>query len=129
MTDKKLKTIGWVLTAILGALFIMSATLKLTQNETAVAQAAALGIPATTYQLIGLVEIVSFLLFIYPRTGMVGALLLIAYMGGAIATHLQHQQPVAMPIAIEILLWITAALRFPEVTHRLFRLGHHKPVA
>lgn len=93
--------------------------MKLTHSETAVAQAASIGLDATTYWWIGVVEVISLVLFIVPRTGVLGALLLIAYLGGAIATHLQHQQPIVMPVAIQVLLWIAAALRFPELTQRL----------
>lgn len=120
MSQKTISIIGWILTTILGLVFTMSAFMKLTQNETALEQAAAIGFDATTYLFIGIVEVISLALFIIPRTGVVGALLLIAYMGGAIATHLQHQQPIAIAVTIQILLWITAFVRFPELKQRLF---------
>lgn len=114
-----IKRTGWVLSILLGLLFAMSAFTKLTQNEIAVDQAASAGIDASTYLLIGIVETIALVLFLIPRTGMVGALLLMAYMGGAIATHLQHQQPIAMAVTVESLVWIAAALRFPELLYRL----------
>mgnify|MGYP006162588949 FL=1 len=119
MSQKTIKIIGWVMTIILALLFIMSAFMKLTQNETALAQATSFGIDAKTYQIIGLVEIISLVLFLIPRTAIIGTLLLIAYLGGAIVTHLQHQQPIAMAIIIQIFLWITAFVRFPELKQRL----------
>ena len=119
MSQKTIKIIGWVMTIILALLFIMSAFMKLTQNETALAQATSFGIDAKTYQIIGLVEIISLVLFLIPRTAIIGTLLLIAYLGGAIVTHLQHQQPIAMAIFIQIFLWITAFIRFPELKQRL----------
>ncbi len=120
MSQKTISIIGWILTTILGFVFTMSAFLKLTQNEAGLEQATAIGFDATTYLFIGIVEAISLILFIIPRTGVVGALLLIAYMGGAIATHLQHQQPVAIAVTIQILVWITAFVRFPELKQRLF---------
>lgn len=119
MSQKTIKIIGWVMTIILALLFIMSAFMKLTQNETALAQAASIGIDPATYQIIGLVEIISLVLFLIPRTAIIGTLLLIAYLGGAIVTHLQHQQPIAMAIIIQIFLWITAFVRFPELKQRI----------
>ena len=119
MSQKTIKITGWVLSIILALLFTMSAFMKLTQNETAITQASAVGIDAATYQIIGIIEIVSLILFLIPRTSVLGALLLIAYMGGAIATHLQHQQPIGMAVGVQILLWITAFVRFPELKHRL----------
>lgn len=119
MSKRIFNITGWVLTVILVALLSMSAFMKLTLADTAVAQAAAIGLNAGTYRLIGVIEIVSVILFIIPRTGVLGALLLIAYFGGAIVTHLQHQQPVAIAVVIQTILWITAALRFPELWQRL----------
>lgn len=120
MIQKTIKISGWVLTLVLGLLFAMSAFMKLTQNETAIEQAASAGMDAATYRIIGIVEVLALVLFIIPRTGVVGALLLIAYMGGAIVTHLQHGQPIAVAVGVQALIWITAALRFPELLQRLF---------
>jgi len=120
MSHKVMNATGWVLTIVLALLFTLSAFLKLTQNETALAQAASIGMDPGVYRMIGVVEIISLLLFILPRTGVLGALLLISYMGGAIVTHLQHQQPIVMPVIIQALLWITAVVRFPELRQRLF---------
>src|SRR5690606_27413081 len=120
MSIKASKITGWAMTIILGLLFTMSAFMKLTQNETALAQASSFGIDATTYQFIGIIEIISLILFIIPRTGILGAMLLVAYLGGAIVTHLQHQEPIAVAVIIQILLWITAFIRFPELKQRLF---------
>ncbi len=119
MSQKTIKITGWALTIILGLLLTMSAFMKLTQNEEAVTQAAGVGFSASTYLLIGVVEIISLVLFIIPRTGVLGILLLAAYLGGAIATHLQHQQPVMMPVIVQMVLWITAVIRFPELRQRL----------
>jgi uncharacterized membrane protein YphA (DoxX/SURF4 family) len=119
MTQKTLKTIGWVITSCLALIFAMSAFMKLSQNEEAIAQAAAIGIDALTYQIIGVVEVVALLLFLIPRTSLLGSLLLIAYMGGAIATHLQHQQPMTIALTVEILLWIVVIIRYPDVRQRL----------
>lgn len=93
--------------------------MKITQNETAVSQAANLGFSASTYLVIGIIEIVSLVLFIVPRTGVLGSLLLIAYLGGAIVTHLQHNESIVMAVTIQILLWIAAVIRFPELKERL----------
>jgi uncharacterized membrane protein YphA (DoxX/SURF4 family) len=119
MSQKTIKIMGWVLSILIALMFTMSAFMKLTQNETAVTQASSVGIDAATYQIIGIIEIVSLILFLIPRTGILGALLLVAYMGGAIATHLQHQQPIGMAVGVQVVLWITAFVRFPELKQRL----------
>ena len=119
MSQKTITITGWIFTFILALLFSMSAFMKLTQNEAALAQAAAIGLDAATYRFIGVIEIVSLMLFIVPRTGVLGTLLLAAYLGGAIVTHLQHQQPIVVAVGVQMLLWITAVIRFPELRQRL----------
>ncbi len=118
--QKIVKILGWVLTGIVSLLLIFSAFLKITQNELAVAQATAAGININTYQIIGVIELLAVVLFIIPRTGVVGTLLLAAYMGGAIVTHLVHQEPYIMPLTIQVIVWITAVIRFPELRERLY---------
>lgn len=119
MSQKTMNITGWGLTIMLGLLLGMSAFMKITQNETAVAQAAVIGIDAGTYQVIGIIEIFSLILFIIPRTAIIGTLLLVAYLGGAIVTHLQHQQPILIAVIVQIVVWITAFIRFPELKQRL----------
>ncbi len=120
MSQKNITRIGWALTIILGFLFSFSAFMKLTLNESAVEQAASMGFSPTTYRIIGIVEVLSLILFIIPKTSIVGSFLLVAYLGGAIASHLQHQQPIAMAVFVQALLWITIILRFPEIRKRFF---------
>lgn len=119
MSKKVMIRTGWVLSIVVGFLFAMSAFLKITQNPAALEQAAGLGLDAGTYQLIGLIELVSLILFFIPRTGVLGALLLIAYMGGAIVTHLLYQQPLGMAVGVQVMLWVAAFLRYPELWQRL----------
>lgn len=119
MSQKSIRITGWVLAIILGLFLSMSAFMKLTLDETVAAQAAAIGFDGATYRFIGVIEIVSVILFLIPRTGLIGTMLLVAYLGGAIVTHLQHQQPVGVAVTFQIVLWITAFIRFPELRQRL----------
>ncbi len=120
MSQKTITIAGWALTLILALLFAMSAFMKLSGSEEVVAQAAVVGLDAGTYRIIGIIELVALIFFIIPRTGILGTLLLVAYMGGAIVTHLEHQQPISTAVTIQVLLWITAIIRFPELRQRLF---------
>lgn len=112
--------IGWTMSILLSLLFAMSALMKITGNEEALKQAVAMGFDAGAYQSLGYVELLAIALFLFPRTGVVGALLLMVYMGGAICAHLVSHQQLVPVIAFEILLWLTAAFRFPELRERLF---------
>ena len=119
MNAKTRNIIGWVLTGLLAALFLFSASMKFMPNGDAAKGMAAMGLSASTVMLIGTVEALSLLLFMIPRTGLLGTLLLAAYLGGAIATHFEHGQSAMMPIIVECVVWITAVIRFPELSKRL----------
>jgi hypothetical protein len=73
------------------------------------------GMTPAVYRLLGIVELTSVILFMFPRTGVLGLLLLSSYLGGAIATHLQHGQSFVFPVAIEAFIWIAALIRFPQL--------------
>ena len=110
----------WSLTALIGLIFIGSAVGKLMPGSGATDMAAQMGISVGTIKAIGTVELISVLLFIFPRTGVLGTLLLTAYMGGAIAVHVTKGLPLAAPMIIVSILWLVAIYRFPELKKRLF---------
>jgi hypothetical protein len=115
----KNKIIYWVLTALVAFVFIGSAIGKFTANAEALKMGASFGLNAQAFTILGVIEIVSVVLFIIPRTGVLGTLLLAAYLGGAIATHLEHGQSVVSPCIIQAFVWIVAVYRFPELRSRL----------
>lgn len=120
--SKTFRITGWVLTVVLALLFTMSAFMKLSQGEEALKQGEAIGLTGNTSFIIGLVELGSLILFLIPRTGLLGGLLLIAYMGGAIATHLEHQQPIIIAVAVQVVVWIAVALRYPVLVQSVMNV-------
>lgn len=117
--EKTRKIIYWILTGLVTIVFLGSAAGKLTANEEALKMAEGLGIDAKTYTIIGMVEMICLILFIIPRTGILGTLLLAAYMGGAIATHLEHGVSIVAPCIIQSFVFVGAFYRFPELRTRL----------
>lgn len=120
MTTKTKNIIDWSLSGLIGFIFVGSAMSKFFGGEDAIQMAQDIGLNATNFKIIGLIEFVSVILFLIPRTGVLGTLLLAAYMGGAIAVHLTHGQSVIAPAFIEVIVWSVAAIRFPELKSRLF---------
>ena len=120
MNTKKLIT--WGLTGLVGILFLGSGAAKLMMIEGSkeAADTLKMGIELSTLKSIAMVEILSAILFLIPRTGVLGFGLLSAYMGGAIATHLTHGLSVLAPCVILGFVRITTLVRFPEVGQRLF---------
>ena len=121
MSNNLKNIIYWVLTGLIAFVFIGSAVGKLTANADALTLAEGFGLNAQTYTFLGIIEIISIILFIIPRTGILGTLLLAAFMGGAIATHLEHAQSVLAPCIIQAFLWMVAIYRFPELLTRMLK--------
>ena len=113
------KTVAWVLTGLISLAFLGSAVGKFMANEEALKMAETFGIDAKTYLMIGVIELICLMLFIIPRTGILGTLLLAAYMGGAIATHLEHGESIIAPCIVEAFLFLVAFYRFPELRNTL----------
>jgi uncharacterized membrane protein YphA (DoxX/SURF4 family) len=107
-----------VITGLIALIFIGSAFMKFIGSAEALESAHKLGITPLSYISIGIIEIVCITLFIIPRTGIIGSLLLIAYMGGAIATHLSHGVSFIEPFAISTLVWVVVFVRFPELSQK-----------
>lgn len=105
---------AWTLTGLLTALFIFSAVMKLAGAQQAAEMFEKWGLKGQL-MLIGSGELISALLFLIPRTNSLGLLLLSAYMGGAIVTHMQHGEPYIIPSVVLLLVWVAGYLRHPEV--------------
>ena len=62
--------------------------------------------------ILGILEISCTLIYIIPRTAVLGAILLTGYLGGATATHVRISDPkVVVPIIVGILIWLGLFLR------------------
>lgn len=118
-SEKRKRIIYWVLTGLIAFVFLGSAAGKLSANEEALKMAAGFGLDAKTYTILGIVEILCVIFFIIPRTGIVGTLLLAAYMGGAIASHLEHGISIVAPCIIQTFMLLVALYRFPELRSKL----------
>lgn len=119
MNTKTRNIINWVLAGLVAFIFIGSAVSKLTMDEKMLADMAKMGLNEANIHTLGIIEIVAAILFLIPRTSIIGSLLLMAYMGGAIATCLQQAQPMLPAISISVFVWIVAFVRNPELSNRV----------
>jgi hypothetical protein len=120
MTTKTKNIIKWSLTGVVGLIFLASGMSKIIVSTETAQMAQTMNLHPKAFTMIGVLEILSIVLFILPRTGVIGTLLLAAYMGGAIAVHLTQGLSIVAPAIIEALIWITAVLKFPELMTRFF---------
>jgi hypothetical protein len=118
-SERTNRLIYWGFTALVAMVFMGSAVGKLFASEETLAMATGFGLDAKTYAALGVVECCCAILFVIPRTGILGTLLLSAYMGGAIASHLEHGISMAAPALVQTFLLGVAFYRFPELRSRL----------
>lgn len=107
--------VGGLLIYVLSLLLAGSAAAKFAHIPKVASQMAAMGFDDGKLMLIAVLEISSAVLFVIPRTRSVGLLLVSAYLGGAIATHIGHNEPPFQPAVVLALFWIATWLKHPEI--------------
>ena len=107
--------VGAILVYLLSLVLVGSALAKLGQIPKVASQMAGFGVDGNKLIFIAVPEIASAILFAYTHTRSFGLLMVSAYLGGAIATHVGHNQPPFQPAIVLALFWLTAWLRHPEM--------------
>lgn len=110
---------GRVLTTILflflsiGVIMVVTSRTKLTEsmNHYGYSEHAAV--------VICFVEFAIALLIVIPRTAIFGTLMLTAYLGGAVSTHVRAGEPFILPVAFCTVAWIAVMLREPRLRELL----------
>jgi hypothetical protein len=108
--------IGWTMT-VLVALFLLGASVapKLVGAAAAVDSLVALGWPTQYLLTLGVIELVLVVLYLVPRTSLLGAVLMTAFIGGAIASHLRAGSPMfshtLFGVYLGTFIWIALWLR------------------
>jgi hypothetical protein len=113
---------GWILSVLI-ALFLIfaSASGKFTEWEGKDEMFAKMGWGKEVMVKIGVVEVAAALLFLIPHTAFIGAILLSAYYGGAVATHVRVEEAFFFPIIFGVLTWVALGLRDGRVFEVAFR--------
>lgn len=110
-------TAGSILIVLIGFALGSSAVLKFARVPGVVNQMAASGFADGKLTLVASLELLSTVLFLFPRTRSIGVFVLSAFLGGAICTHVQLGE-FAKAVGPSILLglaWVGTFLRHPEV--------------
>jgi hypothetical protein len=107
--------VGRAISALPAALFLFSASLKITSSPMIVDPLGKAGFSPGLVTAIGVLELACLAIYLVPPTAVLGALLLTGYLGGAVVTHLRVGQPFAMPVVIGVLVWAGLYLRDARV--------------
>lgn len=101
---------GYVMSGLAIAFMLFDAGMKLVPLDVVIEATRKLGYPPTPELTrgLGVVLLVCTLLYAVPRTAMLGAILLTAYMGGAVATHLRVGNPLFTHMLFGVYLAVLA---------------------
>lgn len=114
-TSKKMVIAGWILTILPSLMFLLSATMKFIKPAGMVENLKHIEISEKLVTPLGVVELACVLLYLFPRTAVLGAVLLTGYLGGAILTHLRVNDPIIIPIVLGIVVWLGLYFRDARV--------------
>ncbi|MDQ6733415.1 MAG: DoxX family protein [Nitrospirota bacterium] len=103
--SKKMLWAGYIISALPVLLLLFSGVMKLAKPPSVVEGFVRFGYPESVILGIGIVELACVVIYVIPRTAVLGAILLTGYLGGATATHVRVGEPFFAPIVLGILVW------------------------
>ncbi|MGK2318816.1 DoxX family protein [Gordonia rhizosphera] len=112
-------TTGVVISVIVGAFLAFDIFGKLTRPDAVVEATAELGFPTNQTYVMGTVLLVCLVVYAIPRTAVLGAVGITAYLGGAVTANMRIESPLfsttLFALYLGVLLWIGLILRRPEL--------------
>ena len=99
---------GRIMSALAALLFLMDGGMKLFKPPVVIQATVQLGYPESTIVGIGIALLASTLLYVIPRTSVLGAILLTGYLGGAVASNVRAAAPlfnILFPVVFAVLVW------------------------
>jgi hypothetical protein len=96
---------GRVLTTLPALTLIFSAAMKITGSADIAKGFEHVGIPLSHAIGLGILELACTLIYLIPRTSVLGAILLTGYLGGAIQTNVRIGDPVYIHLVLGVMIW------------------------
>lgn len=113
---------GTVLTGLVALFLLMDAVMHLMTPAPVIDAFRRLEFPTALSAPLGAVELLCIAAYVWPRTAVLGAVLLTGYLGGAVAINLRVGDPVfetLFPVIIGVLAWGALYLRDERVRRLL----------
>ncbi len=106
---------GWILSLLPSLLLTISGVMKIVQPD-GMAKGDNFGWSMELLFSIGIVELACTVLYLFPPTSILGAILLTGYLGGAAATHFRLNDPAGfVAVLIGVVLWLGLFFREPRL--------------
>ncbi len=96
---------GRILTGLPSLMLFFSAAMKLKGGPDLAAGFEHLGWPVSLAMPLGILELSITLIYLVPRTAVLGAILLTGYLGGALAAHLRINEAWFIQFLLGVMIW------------------------
>ena|SRR5947199_7980297 len=111
-TSKTSLWAGRIITGLVALLMTFDGLMKVLKVPAAVDGTVKLGFSESLLLPLGIVVLLCTAVYIYPRTSILGAILLTGFLGGATATNVRAQpQFTLFPVVLGVLAWLGLYLR------------------
>ena len=109
---------GRIISGLPALFLLMDGAMKLFKPAFVVDATVKLGYPENVIIPIGVVLIICTILYLIPKTSVLGAILLTGYLGGAVATHVRTGESlfsIVFPVIFGVMLWLALYLNDPRL--------------
>jgi DoxX-like protein len=110
--------IGWIVSALPALFLLFGGIMSLVKPPAAGEGLAKYGYAESVAVPLGAVLLISTLLYLFPRTAVLGGILLTGYLGGAVATHVRAGEGaffILFPVVFGVVIWLGLVLREPRL--------------
>ncbi|MDX1349903.1 MAG: DoxX family protein [Putridiphycobacter sp.] len=123
MTEEKTLPKGalwasYILQTLIVVAFTFGAFNNMLKAENATKMAIEMGYSEDSVVAMGIILLIAVLCYAIPKTCILGAILITGWLGGAVATHIIHSDPVSQilfPVIFGIIIWLILWLRMPKL--------------
>jgi len=100
---------GWIMSGLVVLFLLFDSIIHIMVLPPVVESFAELGYPVSLSVALGILEVVCVGLYVFPRTAVLGAILLTGYLGGAVAAQVRIGTPLfshmLFPVYVGLLIW------------------------
>jgi len=103
---------GRIVSTLVALFLLLDSGMKILKMPAAVQGTMQIGFPENTVLPIGIALLVSVIIYVIPRTSILGAILITGYLGGATASTVRMSNPwFLFPVVLGVLAWVGIFLR------------------
>jgi hypothetical protein len=117
-SNQRMVWVGRIISALPVLFLLVDGVMKVVKPAVVVEATVQLGYPESVIVWLGVVLVACTILYLIPRTAVLGVILLTGYLGGAVATHVRVGGPlfpIIFPVILGAMLWGGLYLRDERV--------------